>query len=126
MLTEYTLEGTKIQSLQDFYDEVERVLIPGAEWGRNLDALNDILYGGFGTPEGDFKLVWKNSSFSKDKLGYSETANWIRDKMDKIHPSNITDFQERLDQMNKGEGKTLFDEILEIIKSHPNIELVLE
>lgn len=122
----YYLEGTNINNLNDFYNEVEKVLIPDTEWGRNLDAFNDILRGGFGTPNNGFKLIWKDFNISQEKLGYEETANWIKDKLNKIHASNVKDFQERLEQMNKGAGKTLFDEIVEIIKTHPNIELVLE
>ncbi len=50
MLKEYVLEGRYITSRESFFDEVSRVLIPGAKWGRNLDAFNDVLRGGFGTP----------------------------------------------------------------------------
>ncbi|MCP3977199.1 MAG: hypothetical protein GY720_22140 [bacterium] len=44
----------RIDNLEGLWDEVTRSLIPGAEWGRNLDAFNDILRGGFGTPEDGF------------------------------------------------------------------------
>ncbi len=44
------LDGANFVDLESFYDEVSRVLVPGAWWGRNLDAFNDILC--FRTPEG--------------------------------------------------------------------------
>lgn len=56
MATEYILDGTRITSLETFYDEISRVVIPGHQWGRNLDALNDILRGGFGTPDEGFTI----------------------------------------------------------------------
>ena len=44
-------------------------MIPDAYWGRNLDAFNDVLRGGFGTPEGGFTLRWKNHATSRRRLG---------------------------------------------------------
>ncbi|MGE0056152.1 MAG: hypothetical protein AB7S74_18305 [Hyphomicrobium sp.] len=38
MATEYILDGSRITPLETFDDEISRVLIPGHEWGRNLDA----------------------------------------------------------------------------------------
>ena len=63
-----TINGGNFSTLEEFYDEVERVLIPGAAWGRNLDAFNDILRGGFGTPEGGFVLRWLESDRSRKHL----------------------------------------------------------
>jgi RNAse (barnase) inhibitor barstar len=57
----YEIDGARFSTLEAFFEEISHVLIPGAEWGRNLDALNDILRGGFGTPQGGFTLNWKNS-----------------------------------------------------------------
>ena len=57
----YEIDGNRFSTLEGFYDEISRVLIPGPYWGRNLDAFNDILRGGFGTPEVGFILRWKNS-----------------------------------------------------------------
>jgi hypothetical protein len=51
------------------YDEVNRKLISDVHWGRNLDAFNDILRGGFGTPEGGFILRSVNAARSRDLLG---------------------------------------------------------
>lgn len=64
-----SLDGTRFSNLEGFYDEVSDCLIPGASWGRNLDAFNDILRGGFGTPDGGFQLRWLNSERSREQLG---------------------------------------------------------
>jgi hypothetical protein len=45
------IDGARFSSVEGFFDEVSERLIPGATWGRNLGAFNDILRGGFGMPE---------------------------------------------------------------------------
>jgi RNAse (barnase) inhibitor barstar len=64
----YVLDGTKIHSFESFFDEITRVIIPRLYWGRNLDAFNDILRGGFGTPEVGFTIRWVSSNISKIRL----------------------------------------------------------
>jgi len=63
------LDGATIHDLDDVYDQVGERVIPGAAWGRNLDALHDILRGGFGTPDGDWVLRWHHSATSRARLG---------------------------------------------------------
>lgn len=65
----YVIDGQDFADLRGFYGEVSRVLVPGRCWGRSLDAFNDILRGGFGTPEGGFVLVWRNAELSRQRLG---------------------------------------------------------
>ena len=47
---EFTIDGRRFSSMAGFYDEVEWVFTCGLDWkiGRNLNAFNDILRGGFG------------------------------------------------------------------------------
>ena len=40
-------------------------LLRGEEFNANLDAFNDMLRGGFGTPPGGFVLRWVNSARSR-------------------------------------------------------------
>lgn len=68
----YEIDGARINSLEDFFAEVSHNIIPNAEWGRNLDAFNDILRGGFGTPDEGFVIRWKNSALSRERLGYGQ------------------------------------------------------
>jgi RNAse (barnase) inhibitor barstar len=68
-MTTYEIDGRDFSTLDGFYGEISRVLIPGADWGRNLDAFDDVLYGGFGTPDEGFVLIWKNHELSRDVLG---------------------------------------------------------
>lgn len=49
----FTIDGCRFSNMAGFYDEVEQVFTCGLDWkiGRNLDAFNDILRGGFGRHE---------------------------------------------------------------------------
>ena len=75
------IEGRNFTTLEGFYDEISRVLIPQVEWGRNLDAFNDILRGGFRTPTDGFILEWQSSELSKARLGYSETVRQLEERL---------------------------------------------
>ena len=46
---EFILDGKNMSSVENFYQEVQRVLCPsGLKMGRNLHAFRDVLRGGFG------------------------------------------------------------------------------
>ena len=68
-LQSYRIDGERFSTLEEFYEEISSVLIPGAGWGHILDAFNDILRGGFGTPEEGFILIWQNAQVSQKCLG---------------------------------------------------------
>jgi RNAse (barnase) inhibitor barstar len=131
---EYVLDGSRIGSLEDFYDEVSRVLIPGASWGHSLDAFNDILTGGFGTPEGGFTIRWSESEASRNALGYPETARQLELRLAQCHPLNCDTVSIELAHARNRAGPTVFDWLVEIIRDHgpgghqadDNVGLVLE
>ena len=54
-LPEFTLDGASFDDLAGFFRSVGETL-GGKGWGKNVDAFNDILRGGFGTPAGGFVL----------------------------------------------------------------------
>jgi len=112
------IDGTRFDTLEGFYDEVSRQLIPRSDWGRNLDAFNDILRGGFGTPEGGFVLVWRHHDSSRVSLGHAETARQLRLRLGRCHPSNIPFVRADLETALRGEGPTVFDWLVEIIRVH--------
>lgn len=114
----YEIDGERFQTLEGFYDEISRQLIPDVFWGRNLDAFNDILRGGFGTPEGGFVLRWRNSEASRRNLGFPETIAYLERKLTRCHPSSVAFVQQELLAARRGEGQTVFEILLEIIASH--------
>jgi RNAse (barnase) inhibitor barstar len=98
----FIFNGNNFDTLDGFYDEVERVLTKDLDWkiGRNLNAFNDILRGGFGAFEYEepIHIIWEHSGKSKSDLGYPAI---------------------------KREGQTVFDIIIEIIKDHKHINFTL-
>ena len=112
----YVIDGAEFATLEQFYDTISRVLIPNVDWGRNLNAFNDILRGGFGTPDGGFVLVWKNSMMSRIRLGYPETVRCLESTT--YYPSNASLFAKELEAAKSQRGATAFDWLVEIIQVH--------
>lgn len=126
------IDGNSFCDLTGFYDEVERKLTHGLDWsiGRNLDALNDVLRGGFGMHEyGEpLELIWQSSSKSEKDLGYAETLKYVEAKLLTCHPANVRFVQQDLEDLKDGKGQTLFDIIVGIIRSpeHDHITFTLQ
>jgi RNAse (barnase) inhibitor barstar len=114
----YEIDGSRFSTLEGFYDEISNVLIPGAKWGHNLDAFNDILRGGFGTPEGGFVLRWANSALSRDRLGYPETVRQLELRLKRCHPANRQQVAQHQKDATEEKGSTVFDWLVEIIRVH--------
>jgi RNAse (barnase) inhibitor barstar len=124
----YIIDGNKFSNLEGFYDEVQKTLTDKFDgFGRNLDAFNDILLGGFGRFEyGEpIELIWKNSTMSSENLGFLETVKYIKEKLEKVHPTNISRVKKDLELAEKREGSTLFEILVEIIQRNQNVSLVL-
>jgi RNAse (barnase) inhibitor barstar len=113
---EYIIDGARFSTLEEFYEEISRVLIPGANWGRNLDAFNDILRGGFGTPNGGFVFRWINSEMSSRRLGYPETVRQLEKRIQRCHLSGYP--MDQLKSARQNEGDTVFDWLIEVIRYH--------
>lgn len=111
------IDGTRFSDLDGFARELSRLLI-GYTWRGNLDALNDALRGGYGTPAHGWVLRWTNSETSRVALGHAETARRLERILPRVDPSNHAAFAARLDEARRGEGPTLFDEIVAIIREH--------
>ena len=130
----YEIDGRAFATLEEFYDEISRVVIPGAAWGRNLDAFNDILRGRFGTLAGGFTLRWRHHAVSRERFGYAETARQLELKLERCHPSNRDRVRTELDAARSSTGETVFDWLVEIIRVHgaeeaeaeDGVELVLD
>lgn len=120
MLTKKTFEidGDRFSTLEGFYDEINRVLLQGAGWGQNLDAFDDILSGGFGTPHEGFVLYWRNSEVSRERLGYAETVRQLELRLARCHPTNRIAVGQQLEIAKSQSGETVFDWLVEIIRAH--------
>ena len=115
----YEIDGERFSSLEGFYDEISRVMLPGKPWGRNLDAFNDILRGNFGGIPVRFEFVWRNHTLSRDCLGHSETAHWLEERRDRgKDTASRADWETRIELARNGQGPTLYDWLVEILRDH--------
>jgi len=114
----YEIDGNAFDTLEGFFDQVGHNVLGGTRWGRNLDAFNDVLRGGFGTPDVGFALRWLNSERSRTVLGYPATVRYLEEKLGRCHRSNIALVEADLESARRGEGQTLFEILVEIIRAH--------
>jgi ribonuclease inhibitor len=64
--SKYKLRGKSIHSLDEFYDEIAHLFHFPDYFGRNLDALWDLLTTDI---EGPVELIWEDSAISKKSMG---------------------------------------------------------
>lgn len=123
------IDGSEFNNIEGFYNEIDRVLTKDLTWetGHNLNAFNDLLRGGFGIHEYSepITLIWENANKSKKDLGYKATVTYYENILTRCHPSKINKVKELLENAKKEMGETLFDIIVQIIKEHEEIELLI-
>jgi len=115
----YEIDGAWFSTLEEFFAEFYRVVTP--QWNPpfpNLDGLNDVLRGGFGTPEEGFTIQWKNHEISSQRLGYPETIRQLELRLARCHPTNRARVSQDLEQARAKEGPTVFEWLTEIIRDH--------
>jgi hypothetical protein len=112
-----TIDGARFSDFDGFTGEFSR-LLRDYTWQGNLDAFDDMLGGGFGTPDGIWILRWFNSRLSRSALGYEATVRRREQLLLTCHPSNRSTIQAEIVNAKRGEGPTLFDEIVGIIRGH--------
>ena len=73
-----TLNGKTIGSLDDLYDRISILIDLPEHFGRNLDALWDVLSTDV---EGPFEIIWKNAHDSKKSMGkdFDRVLKLLRD-----------------------------------------------
>jgi RNAse (barnase) inhibitor barstar len=122
----FTIDGRDFSTLDDFFEVVGVVLVPGQFWGKNLDAFNDILCWPLQDEE-PYILVWKNSKVSRKRLNHLEAERQLELRLARCHPSNRTLVATELEKASRCEGPTVFDWLVEIIQDHPDwVTLKLE
>lgn len=110
------IDGEQFATLEGFFSHFgQRALT--APWGTNLDAFNDVLRGGFGTPNG-FVLRWKNHGVSRQRLGYEDTVRQLEIGLLRCDPANRAAVALDLDAAKRHQGPTVFDWLVEIIRVH--------
>lgn len=124
MRQEIVFDGQRFDDLAGFYDEVEQALTKDLSWqiGRNLDAFNDVLRGGFGIHEcGEpISIKWIHFNKSRRDFGYSATVQYFEEILKRCHPMNVDCVQKKLKDAKNQSGQTLLDIIIEIILDTDN------
>ena len=123
------IDGDTFCNLAEFYEEVKRKFTSDIDFeiGKNLDAFDDILYGGFGVYDYGEKIIiiWEGSQKSKINFSYEATVKYLKEMLAGCHPTNRTSVRERLALAEMQIGETLFDIIIEIIREHSHINFIL-
>lgn len=123
------LEGSRVDGIASLYRELGRVLMPDEPWtlGESLDALDDLLYGGFGVLDGaaPARVTWVDHAASRAALGVEATRAYYRGKLERPEVYAAGPAQRALDALDAGAGETYFDLVLRVFAEHENIELML-
>ncbi|MEE1791121.1 barstar family protein [Streptomyces sp. BE308] len=115
MAPTYVLDGTQIRTLEDFWRVIgEAINGPGGYFGRDLDAFSDCLSGGFGTPDDDYAVEWRDHQVSRERLGHPETARQLEIRLSRCHPTNRPSASADPVAAREGRGTTVFDWLVEI------------
>jgi hypothetical protein len=132
----FVIDGSRFVDFEGFAREISPWLEQETWWydgDGNLDAFDDVLEGGYGTPECGFVIRWIDSDLSRAALGYRATERWLRRRV--RHQIGDSEAALRLlDVAQNGRGPTLFDHIVRIIRGwgpggiqpDDDIELFLE
>lgn len=122
------IEGNNIKGIVSFYEEINRVFMQNEEWkiGNSLDALNDLLHGGVGEIKANepVQLIWNDIMKSKEVLGLGTTKAFYNEKLTNPSTYNVKWVMEKLEALEKNEGETYFEIVMNIIAGHSNIELL--
>ncbi len=114
----YEIDGTRFSTLEEFFADFSRVVTPLCPSLSNLDAFNDVLRGGFGTPDEGFTLRWRHHEVSRQRLGYPETVRQLELRLARCHPANRAYVSRDLEQARASQGSTVFEWLIEIIREH--------
>jgi RNAse (barnase) inhibitor barstar len=121
------IDGAAVHDIPTFYDELNRVFMTGVDWtlGASLDALSDLLYGGYGEIEGDepVRIVFGDDARLREALGLEATRRHHAAKLGRAGYDQEL-IRERLRELEDGTGPTYYETVREIFAEHPNLEIV--
>ncbi|MFE5430821.1 barstar family protein [Peribacillus simplex] len=125
----FIIDGDKFSNFKGFCKEFSDIVLSGKyNWQGNLDAFDDILFGGFGDIEYEerYTIIWRNSAKSKEDFGYSETIVKLNENLNNCQQSNEEKVIQEIKDAKINKGPTIFDWIEEIILDNENVTLILE
>ena len=126
MVPTLTIDGNNFSDFEGFVHEFNiNVVGDDRTWTGGFGMLNDLLRGGYGTPEGVFAIEWRHSHKSQKDLGKEATLAWLEAAKDKVHPASRENWSMQIALMKQNTGETLFMRVVNIIVLHPRITLIL-
>lgn len=122
------INGTAIDDIPSFYAEINRVFMAGEDWqlGNSLDALDDLLHGGYGILAGNLPatMYWQDLAHTRNALNAAVTRAWLQEKLQRPGTFNVAAATAQLHALDRGEGKTYFDLVMEVFAAHPQVRVV--
>jgi hypothetical protein len=108
------LDGQHFTDFEGFVAEVMEAFSGKVDWlwNGNLDTFETLL----DEVEGKYCLVWNRADLSRHCLGHQAMVRWLANNIQRCHPDNIMAVAERLRLTRLGQGPTLFDWLVEIIR----------
>jgi len=114
----FVIDGSRFLDFEGFAREISPWIDRDTWWYGygNLDAFDDVLAGGYGTPDCGFVIRWIHSDLSRSALGHGATEQWLKRRLVRSRVGYSEDTIRRLDDARHGRGPTLFDYIVDIIR----------
>ena len=129
MTAPLTIDGSSIHDIPSLYAELDRVLMPDEDWtlGESLDALDDLLHGGFGVLDGaaPVGICWRDHDQARTGLGLEATLAYYEAKLARPEVYSVSVAEAAITALRAGTGPTYFELVLQVFESHPNIDLTL-
>ncbi len=124
---ELKIDGNRIRDIPSFYMEINSVFMSGEEWqlGPSLDALDDMLNGGYGALNGveAVTLIWKGLKQTREALGVAATRALYLSKLDQPSVFNVAKIRRDIEELDQGTGPTYFEIVMQIFDEHPYIKI---
>lgn len=122
------IDGRRVHDIPSFYDEINRVFMTGVDWqlGPSLDALDDMLRGGYGALHGvdGARVLWEEHALAAEALGVGTTREQLLAKLEDPRFDTAA-ARRKLERLEAEGGPTYFETVLEVFADHPAIDLVL-
>ncbi len=122
------LQGSAVSDIPSFYAEINRVFMAGEDWqlGHSLDALDDMLYGGYGVLAGheSATVIWQDIEQTRNALGEETTRAWLKAKLDGNDRFNSPVIDAQLQALDAGKGQIYFQIVMDIFSAHPCITVL--
>lgn len=124
---ELIIDGRVMTDIASFYAQINAVFMADESWqlGESLDALNDLLYGGFGAigNADTITIRWIGMAATREALGAEATIRLLRERLPTRTMFNGELIADQLAALEKGEGVTYFDIVMQIFADHPRITI---